>query len=264
MRTNTQDMKTTKCLAGSAEIGRLHAPVHPLVRAAEPAIGLYTGRPLKALVSDAMNQKKSMGFTLLELMITVFVAAIILGLGIPSFQRTVQHNRMAGATNDVVGSFHLARSEAMKRRVPVTVCASNNAQAAAPACAGGGNITGWVVFVDDADIDGDTFPDGNIVIDAGETILQANAALPAQITNRLNNNAYVSFGANGFRRDGPIGPAATMMLFCDARGNVESGTGNSAARMVMIPPNGRPQLMKAIADINFALGQPAPLGGTCP
>lgn len=234
----------------------------PLVRAQLPVIGRLKDAHRIPVDSEIMNSKNASGFTLLELMIVIFIAAIILGLGIPSFQRTMQQNRMAGSTNNVIGSMHMARSEAIKRRVPVTVCASNNPLAVAPTCALGGNITGWVVFVDDADIDGDTFPDGNIVIDAGEQIIQQNAALPAQITSRLNNSAFVSFGPNGFRRNGPGAlQSANMILFCDVRGNVESGVGNSAARMVMIPPNGRPQLLKGIADVNFALGT---LGGTCP
>lgn len=241
---------------------RRRARPAPLVSAKIPAIGRSKISPDIRVDSAVMSPEKARGFTLLELMIVIFIAAIILGLGIPSFQRTMQHNRMSGSTNNVIGSMHMARSEAIKSRVPVTVCASNNPLAVAPTCAVGGNITGWVVFVDDADIDGDTFPDGNIVIDVGERILQQNAALPAQITNRLNNSAFVSFGPNGFRRDGPGAlQSTTMMLFCDARGNAESGTGTSAARMVMIPPNGRPQLLKGIADVNFALGV---VGGTCP
>jgi hypothetical protein len=52
-----------------------------------------------------------------------------------------------------------------------------------------------------------------------------------------------------------------MMLFCDDRGNVDQAGAGSAARMLMIPVTGRPQLGREIADIDFALAQ---MGGTCP
>ena len=208
----------------------------------------------------AMYKHMSNGFTLLELLITIFVVAILISVGVPSFTRTIQTSRMASSANDLVTSMHRARTEAVKRRVPVTLCASNNPLAPAPVCNIGGNMVGWVVFVDDADINGNGQPDGNTMIDAGEIILEAHAALPAQLTIR-SDAAYVSFTPNGFRRDGPLGPSVTMVLFCDARGNVNQGGSGSAARMLMVSVTGRPQLGRDVADIAFALAQ---LGGTCP
>lgn len=208
----------------------------------------------------AMNRHMSNGFTLLELMVTIFVVAILISVGVPGFVRTIQTSRMASSTNDLVTSIHRARSEAVKRRVPVTLCASNNPLAPAPACNVGGNMVGWVVFVDDADIDGNGQPDGNIVIDPGEIILEAHGALPAQLTVS-SDAAFISFTSNGFRRNGPAGPAATMILFCDDRGNVDQGGSGSAARMLMIAVTGRPQVGRDVDDVNFALTQ---LGGTCP
>lgn len=208
----------------------------------------------------AMNRHKSNGFTLLELMVTIFVVAILISVGVPGFVRTIQTSRMASSTNDLVTSIHRARSEAVKRHVPVTLCASNNPLSGAPACNVGGNMVGWVVFVDDADIDGNGQPDGNIVIDPGEVILEAHGALPAQLTVS-SDAAFISFTSNGFRRNGPLGAAATMILFCDDRGNVDQGGSGSAARMLMIPVTGRPQVGRDVDDVNFALTQ---LGGTCP
>ena len=208
----------------------------------------------------AMNNHKSKGFTLLELMVTIVVVSIILGIGVPSFVRTFQTSRMAGATNDLIASIHLARSEAVKRRAPVTLCSSIDPFAAAPTCNLVGNFAGWIVFVDDADLDGNGQPDGNIAIDPGEVVLKVHQPFPQQITTR-SNAAYASFSSNGFRRDGPVGPSVTMMLFCDSRGNVDQGGSGSAARMLMIPVTGRPQIGRVVADIDFAMAQ---IGGTCP
>ncbi len=206
------------------------------------------------------NKNMSNGFTLLELIVTVFVVAIILGVGIPSFQRTFQTSRMAGATNDLITSIYLARSEAVKRRAPVTLCSSNDPFAVVPTCNVGGNIAGWIVFVDDADLDGNGQPDGNIAIDPGELVLKVHQPFPQQISAR-SDASFTSFSSSGFRRDGPVGPSMTMILFCDIRGNVNQGGFGSAARMLMISLTGRPQIGRDVADIDFALAQ---MGGTCP
>ena len=63
------------------------------------------------------------GFTLLELMATVAILALLLGIGVPSMTAFIQNNRVTTQANGLVSSFHLARSEAIKRAVPVTVTA---------------------------------------------------------------------------------------------------------------------------------------------
>ncbi|HET8801857.1 MAG TPA: GspH/FimT family pseudopilin [Marinobacter sp.] len=64
------------------------------------------------------------GFTLIELLVTVVVLAIILTMAVPSFQETIRNNRVATETNTLVGAVQLARSEAAKRGVEVSLTAS--------------------------------------------------------------------------------------------------------------------------------------------
>ncbi|TNF61933.1 MAG: prepilin-type N-terminal cleavage/methylation domain-containing protein, partial [Burkholderiales bacterium] len=66
------------------------------------------------------------GFTLIELMVTITVLAVLLGVGVPSFQATIQGNRITTAANDLVAALQYARSEAVRRGVNVTVCSSND------------------------------------------------------------------------------------------------------------------------------------------
>ena len=215
-----------------------------------------------------MKSQRQAGFTLLELMVTITVAAVILGFGVPSFITLVQNNRMTAAANDLVAALTIARTEAVKRATPVTVCASNNPQAPLPTCAATA-MNGWVVFADSNDTDADGQPDGNIVIEAGEVILQTHAALPATFTPNANG-VYASFAANGFSRTvGAVGPSLTTALFCDERGNQVTGTdqaGNniSAARVITLAPTGRAQVLRTTNDVATALGVPGLAPGNCP
>ena len=65
--------------------------------------------------------RKGKGFTLIELMVTVAVAAILLTVGVPSFQYILQSSRVSTQTNELVTGLSTARSEAIRRNQEVTV-----------------------------------------------------------------------------------------------------------------------------------------------
>lgn len=114
--------------------------------------------------------KNVAGFTLMELVITVAVAAIVLMIGVPSFRETINNNRLTSGANEFVTALNLARSEAIKRSVRVMVCKSADG---ASCTAGGGYEQGWIVFVDS---------NANATVDAGEPVIRAYGALSAGLT----------------------------------------------------------------------------------
>lgn len=201
-----------------------------------------------------MERTAQHGFTLYELLVTVVIMGIILSLGVPNFLEFTRNNRMAATSNDLLSAFTLARSEAVKRKSPVTVCSSLNAEAANPAC-GGTFADGWVVFADD---------DGDIAIDAGEDVIRSVGGIPDGITLQTNGGSnYFSYAATGFGR-GDVGgaPALRGALMCDARGNVAAAGGLSAARALRIDGPGRPQIVREVALVQNVAD--VLVGGGCP
>jgi type IV fimbrial biogenesis protein FimT len=180
------------------------------------------------------------GFTLIELMVTIGVAAILIGLAVPSFLTTIQDSRMTSSVNDLLVSMQLARSESIKRHVPVTVCHSADANSNDPSCGGDGWQDGWIVFVDSTDAN----PDPNGSFDNGEELLHTGAGFKKVTATTAANAAplatYLTFLGTGFPQ-GDV-PGGRNMLLCDDRHS------DTAGRVLNISQTGRPQVRK-IADI---------------
>lgn len=68
------------------------------------------------------------GFSLIELMITIAVAAILLAIAIPSFRNLILSNELTTTTNEWVTAVNVARSEAIKRSAGVVVCGAGGNQ----------------------------------------------------------------------------------------------------------------------------------------
>ena len=127
---------------------------------------------------------RSAGFTLIELIVTIAIAAIVLVMGVPSFQDTIRNNRLATQANELISALNLARSEAIKRGVTVSICKSANGST----CGGSGWSNGWIVFVNRDN-------DSPAQVDAGEEILRVYGPVPTNYSLNANNNFtnYISY-----------------------------------------------------------------------
>lgn len=206
---------------------------------------------------------ESSGFTILELMLVITLAALILGLGIPSLTQFIRNNQLTSAANDLLAAVHIARTEAIKRRLPTEMCFSQNPEAATPACNGNGT-QGWVVWVDDADPAASHSNDGNGQIDANEPILLRHSAVPGSLTlvSKPGGNAgYITFMGTGFARAASDDIAGVVI--CDQRGNqIQYGSDTSTARGLLIGTTGRPAITRSHATI--AADASLLDNGTCP
>jgi len=126
------------------------------------------------------------GVTLIELMVTIAIVAVVLAVGVPNFRILLVGNRLAGVTNEFMGTLNYARSEAVKRGTTVSVCASSDGTA----CTGAWS-DGWLVFVNNDN-------DNPAAVDAGEPPLRASAAPGGTYTIVSDNFAsFITFGRNG-------------------------------------------------------------------
>jgi type IV fimbrial biogenesis protein FimT len=194
-----------------------------------------------------MKRRAQSAFTLMELMVVLSIAAVILTLAIPNIQNFLKNNKMTGAANDLLTSLALARNEAIKRQVPVAVCASTNPKAANPACTVGA-FSGWIVFVD---------ANNNGLHEAAESVIGAHDPLDPVISTGADNAYLVSYAATGFAQTAPGGRVATTQVaMCDDRHNTATMGSNqlSAARAVTINATGRARVTRIVAEIGAVIG----------
>lgn len=86
------------------------------------------------------------GFSLLELIVTMAIVAVVLVIGVPSFIELLRSSRVSTLTSRLVTAMNLTRSEAIRAGSRVTLCKSADG---ATCIATGGYQQGWIVFVDE-------------------------------------------------------------------------------------------------------------------
>ena len=72
------------------------------------------------------GQRRQVGFTLVELMVTVAVIAILAIIAMPAMSALINNSRATGQAEELVASLQLARAEAVRRNARVTICGGTN------------------------------------------------------------------------------------------------------------------------------------------
>jgi type IV fimbrial biogenesis protein FimT len=149
------------------------------------------------------DAEESRGFTFIELLVTISVAAVLVSIAVPAMSNFVKNDRDIGQVNSLVASLNYARSEAIKRVSPTGIIVCPSADGAT--CSGG---TAWA---------------------GGWIVLDPNPADPAPLLQAVpamqGNNTLTPVGAGAagitFLSSGIVLPAGAVPLtirVCDSRG----------------------------------------------
>ena len=156
---------------------------------------------------------KSMGFTLVELLVALAVLIIITSVAIPSLSQLQTSNRQGVRINKLSVALHVARNEALKRGEPVEICKAKADDDGALSC--------------DTDA---TWDQGWIIFPAASTstkILAFNGFSGNASFRSLNDNDSITFNRYGFSN------RSDTFILCPADGN------NTNARALLLERSGQ-------------------------
>ena len=158
------------------------------------------------------------GFTLVELVITIAIAAILSTVAAPAMMNIIRNNRIQTEASALVGDMQFARTEAIKRGFNISVCPSSD---------GASCLTtntwhaGWIVFSDLGTI-------GTVDTTKGDAMLRYRPALKSGdtviayvgSTSSSPTNNYVTFNREGFASG--LGSGTTMFKFNSSNNDVKA------------------------------------------
>lgn len=175
-----------------------------------------------------IQTRKVHGFTVVELMISIVVAAILCAVSAPALGNLIHGETLRTSRNALVTSLNLARNMAVTRQRHVAVCPSIDQNT----CSGGSVWQhGWIVFED-------TNADG--AHDAGEPVLEAAPAQNGLTIVTSEGRERVVYHADG------TSPGTNLTVtFCDGRGAKAAGT-------VIVSNSGRPRQAGATTEQSTA------------
>ena len=132
---------------------------------------------------DRGNQARMNGFSLIELLVTLFLAVLMLGLAVPSYHDWIATSELMNEAQHLANSMNRARAEAINSGSRVNLCPSAGGRMCVPA---GTWQRGWILFIDS---------NGDGLVNAGERVLWTEEAAAPGITMAANAplNHYVSY-----------------------------------------------------------------------
>jgi type IV fimbrial biogenesis protein FimT len=182
-------------------------------------------RPMSLSTIIAKRAAGQRGFTLIEIVITFAMVAILLVLAAPSFVRYQRNSELTANTNDFIAAVSAARAEAMKRQLRTMVV---------PTTAGDW-ASGWTAFVD---------VDGSGAQNTGDIVLLTHEALPSTLAVSISAAApgfvdgsakALTFNGSGFLRltGGSFPPTSALDI-----------TNTNETRRIVVSPAGRLRVCK--------------------
>ncbi len=183
-----------------------------------------------------VSMKYDTGFSLVELLVTMALVAIIMFAAAPPMADMMKNNRLVGHTTTFVRSLNVARSEAVNRATNVVLCPSTDGTG----CDVVGWESGWIIYVD-----GDS--DGAYGGAPDDTIIHVEAALSG--TTTITARAATTYATNIIYTPRGFTTSAGELIVCDDRDDL------AFSKAIAVSGTGRPQSM-----LNNQLAVPF---GTC-
>lgn len=155
-------------------------------------------------------RRSGQGFTLIELIVTVTVLAILVGLAAPSFSDFMRRNQVSSQSNAFLGALRLARATAITQNRLISICPSTTPDSATPTCVDSADFSqGWIMY---------SATEANKVFTAGNVLVKVNQATPNVSLMAPDAGKVITFNERGASTAGVL-----RILLCARRGSESIG-----------------------------------------
>lgn len=180
-----------------------------------------------------MSHDGSRGFTLVELMVTIVVVAILSALALPNFRDFISRSAVTSETNSLLGDIQYARNEAVSRRIHMVLCASLDGTS----CATGTRFDGgWIVYHE-------TNPGPTASLDANDEVLRVGPSV-SNVSIHSSVAAGTAPSSIEFDQQGAVESGSGVDFLLCARPSGSTDAGQSTSRVqgsrLSISASGRP------------------------
>lgn len=200
------------------------------------------------LQSRKNTMMSNAGMTLVELMVTIAIMAILSMLAVPSFQKQIAASRLTSATNDLFTSLTQARADSIRQGVRMTVCVSSDGSSCDAVSTTATWSVGWIGFNDPTRA-------ASPSVDTGETTTFVVQSIHPSIVVRGTSTAsnYVSFAPDGVAKTLAGGLGLSTIRVCSNSGSL---TDDERTRHIVISRSGRIIIEKPTTTVSATC--PAP------
>ena len=130
------------------------------------------------------------GFTLIELMAAIMIAAILISIGVPSFNSTIKSNRLLKERDNFLSALQFSRSSALNKNKRVILCKRGLAPNEEHCDNAGAWGSGWIVFIDNNG-------DSNLTTADDEVLRYFEAMGNYSLAPDANDLSWIAFQSNG-------------------------------------------------------------------
>lgn len=142
------------------------------------------------------------GFTLIELMVVIVIAAILLTIAVPSFDNLIKRNNIDSLQSKLSSALSTARTEAASRNKVVTICSSTDEETCKESDEAWSS--GWVIFEDGGELG---------KVDENDVLIDVYRNTGSYSINAPSGVKHLSFNSQGFM----LGGSNTLFTLCDPK-----------------------------------------------
>lgn len=174
------------------------------------------------------------GFSLLELMVTLAVLAVLTAIAVPNFRYMIRRNAVTSQSNALLASIQYARNDAVSRRVVTVICSSTDTLT----CAGSNAFeSGWIVYRE-------TAPGPTAALDSKDEVLRVVQTTQNVTIRAVDAASGKPVSAFSFDQQGSVlGDIGINFLICskpDSAASAGESTSTVQGVQISLSASGRP------------------------